>query len=100
MEKKDEDILKDFEKLTEETSKKGIRAIDEVGKSRLKEYKAIRKKVDAKAKRLTRKELNMPEDQWWFGSCHTFWKHKKILREEYHMIWRSPQDLNPECCFD
>ena len=36
-----------------------------------------------------------------FGSCHTFWKHKKrILREEYHMIWRSPQDLNPECCFD
>jgi len=57
--------------------------------------------VDAKAKRLTRKELNMPEDQWWFGSCHTFWKHKKkILREEYHMLWRSPQDLNPECCFD
>ena len=43
----------------------------------------------------------MPEDEWWFGSCHTFWKHKKrILRDEYHMIWRSPQDLNPETCFD
>ena len=76
-------------------------SLPEVGKTRLAEYKAIRKKVDAKAKRLTRKELNMPEDQWWFGSCHTFWKHKKkILREEYHMLWRSPQDLNPECCFD
>ena len=76
-------------------------SLPEVGKTRLAEYKAIRKKVDAKAKRLTRKELNMPKDEWWFGSCHTFWKHKKkILREEYHMIWRSPQDLNPECCFD
>ena len=75
--------------------------LPEVGKSRLKEYKAIRAKVDAKAKRLTRKELGMPKDEWWFGSCHTFWQHKKkILREEYHMIWRSPQDLNPECYFD
>lgn len=101
MEKKDENILNDFEKLIEETSKEGIGAIDEVAKSRLAEYKAIRKKVDAKAERLTRKELNMPKDEWWFGSCHTFWKHKKkILREEYHMIWRSPQDLNPYTCFD
>ena len=59
----------------------------EVGKSRLAEYKAICK--------------NMPEGELWFGSCHTFWKHKKkILREEYHMIWRGPQDLNPETCFD
>lgn len=75
--------------------------LPEVGKTRLAEYKAIRKKVDAKAERLTRKELNMPKDEWWFGSCHTSWKHKKkILREEYHMIWRSPQDLNPECLFD
>lgn len=41
MEKKDEDILKDFEKLTEETSKEGIRVIDEVAKSQQKEYKAI-----------------------------------------------------------
>lgn len=75
--------------------------LPEVGKTRLAEYKAIKKKVDAKAERLTRKELNMPKGEWWFGSCHTFWKHKKkILREEYHMIWRSPQDLNPETCFD
>ena len=25
---------------------------------------------------------------------------RPLLREEYHMIWRSPQDLNPESCFD
>jgi hypothetical protein len=41
MGKKDENILNDFEKLIEETSKEGIRVIDEVAKSRLKEYKAI-----------------------------------------------------------
>ena len=75
--------------------------LPEVAKSRLKEYRAIRKKVDAKAERRTRKELGMPKGEWWFGSCHTFWRHKKrILREEYHMIWRSPQDLNPTTCFD
>ena len=22
------------------------------------------------------------------------------MNERYHMRWRSPQDLNPECCFD
>ena len=75
--------------------------LQEIAKSRLAEYKAIEKEVDAEAERLTREELGMPEDQWWFGSCHTFWKHKKrILREKYHMRWRSPQDLNPETCFD
>lgn len=101
MEQETENILKDFERFVKETSQEGVRAIDEVAKSRLKEYRAIRKKVDAKAKRRTRKELGMPDGQWWFGACHTFWKHKKrILREEYHMHWRSPQDLNPTTCFD
>ena len=90
-----------FETLDKFDKEEGIRLIDEVAKSRQKEYKAIEKEVDAEAERLTREELGMPEDQWWFGSCHTFWKHKKrILREEYHMIWRSPQDLEPETCFD
>lgn len=71
--------------------------LSEVGKSRLAEYRAIRKKVDEKAKHRTLKEIGTLG----FGSCYTFWKHKKkILREEYHMIWRSPQDINPECCFD
>lgn len=73
----------------------------EVGKSRIAEYKRIEKEVDERAEQLTREELGMKEGEWWFGSCHTFWKHKKkILRAEYRMIWRSPQDLNPETCFD
>ena len=24
----------------------------------------------------------------------------EAIRPSYHMIWRSPQDLNPETCFD
>ena len=99
MDKKDS--IKDFEEFTKETSNGGVISLPEVAKSRWAEFKAIEKEVDAEAERLTREELGMPEDQWWFGSCHTFWKHKKrILREEYHMIWRSPQDLEPETCFD
>ncbi len=78
-----------------------MKQLPEVAPSRLKEYRTIRAKVDAKAKRRTRKELGMPDGEWGFGACHWFWKHKKrILREEYHMIWRSPQDLEPEMCFD
>ena len=75
--------------------------LPEVSPRRLAEFRAIEKDVDAEAERRTRQQLGMPEGEWWFGSCHTFWKHKKrILRDEYHMIWRSPQDLNPETCFD
>ena len=75
--------------------------LPEVAPSRLAEFRAIEKDVDAEAERRTRQQLGMPEGEWWFGSCHTFWKHKKrILRDDYHMIWRSPQDLEPETCFD
>ena len=73
------------------------RKYQEVSPKRLAEYRAIRRKVDAKAQRRTIKEIG----SMGFGSCHTFWKHKKkILREEYHMRWRSPQDLNPGVLFD
>jgi len=76
-------------------------ALHEVSPKRLAEYKAIKKKVDAQAKRLTHKEMNMPADQWWMGACHTYWAIKKrILRDEYHMVWRSPADLNPGVLFD
>lgn len=74
---------------------------NEVSPRRLAEFLSIEAEVDARAMALTRKELNMPEGMLYMGSCHTFWKHKKrILRQEYHMIWRSPQDLNPTCLFD
>ena len=75
--------------------------LPEVGKTRLAEYKRIEKEVDESAKQLTREELGIPEGEWCIGACHTFWAYKKIiLSAEYHMRWRSPQDLNPETCFD
>ncbi|MBQ7531546.1 MAG: hypothetical protein IJT12_07540 [Paludibacteraceae bacterium] len=92
-----EDIMKEFDNFIKETEKEGIYIVSEVAKSRLAEFHAIEKDVDAEAKRLTLEVIGTPG----FGSCHTFWKHKKrILREKYHMRWRSPQDLNPETCFD
>ena len=73
----------------------------EVSPKRLSEYNSIVKTVDKRAMALTCEELGMPEDCLFMGSCHVFWKHKKrILRMEYHMIWRSPQDLNPTLHFD
>ena len=47
------------------------------------------------------RRAGMPENCCVMGGCHVFWKHKKrILRTEYHMVWRSPQDLNPTVHFD
>ena len=78
-----------------------MRKRNEVSPKRLAEYQAIKSKVDAQAHRLAEKELGMPKGEVWFGSCHTIWKYKKqILRKEYHMIWRSPEDLNPGLLYD
>ena len=80
-----------------ERKEKEMKPKVEVSPKRMAEYKAIRKSVDERAKRETIQQLGA----WGLGSCHTFWAIKKrILRDEYHMMWRSPQDLNPETCFD
>ena len=73
----------------------------EVSPKRLEEYNSIVDEVDKRAKALMSEEMGMPEDCCVMGGCHVFWKHKKhILKSEYRMIWRSPQDLTPECLFD
>lgn len=36
-----------------------------------------------------------------FGRCHSFWRwQKKILSEKYGIVWYSPDELNPDICFD
>ena len=73
----------------------------EVSPKRLEEYNSIVEEVDKRAKALMSEEMGIPEDCYVMGGCHVFWKHKKrILRDEYHMVWRSPQDLNPTWHFD
>ena len=72
-------------------------ALQEVSPKRLAEYRAIRRKVDAKAKRLACNELGMPAKYYSAALIFSFWEHKKrILREEYHMVWRSDSDLHPD----
>lgn len=68
---------------------------------RMAEYNAIKDQVDERAKQLTRQALGLIDDEWPMGACHTYWHYrKKILREEYHMVWRSPEDLRPGVLFD
>ena len=73
------------------------RKYQEVSPKRLAEYRAIRRKVDAKAKRLACKEHGLPAKYYGADMMFQFWEHKKrILKEEYHMVWRSDGDLHPD----
>ena len=72
-----------------------------VSPKRKAEYTTIKNQVDERAKRLTREALGIEDDSWPLGACHTYWHFKKkILREEYKMVWRSPEDLTPGVLFD
>ena len=78
-----------------------MKNFQEVSPKRLEEYNSIVEEVDKRAMALMSEEMGMPEDCYVMGGCHVFWKHKKrILRTEYHMVWRSPQELNPTWHFD
>ena len=73
------------------------RKYQEVSPKRLAEYRAIRRKVDAKAKRLACKAHGFPANGYSAALIFEFWEHKKrILRAEYHMVWRSDGDLHPD----
>jgi hypothetical protein len=71
------------------------------------QYQAVCEKVDRKAERLARRSLpkilkrHISKKMPIMGLCHTVWYYKKkILKEEYNIDWKSPQDLCPECFFD
>ncbi len=50
--------------------------------------------VDAKIK----EEDKTPR---FLGYCHLYWmKKQQILKEEYHIEWRSPAEMNPHVMFD
>ena len=35
------------------------------------------------------------------GFCHVLWRAKKrLLAEKYGVVWRSPDELNPQVIFD
>lgn len=71
------------------------------------QYQAVCKKVDRKAERLARRSLqkilrrHISKKMPIMGQCHAEWYYKKkILKEEYNIDWKSPQDLCPKCFFD
>lgn len=73
------------------------RKYQEVSPKRLAEYRAIRRKVDARAKRLACKDWGLDVSEYSAMCLFSFWEHKKrILRDEYHMVWRSDGDLHPD----
>ena len=80
---------------------------DGVHPSQYEKYKAVQEKVDRKASRLARRDIwrkcgrYVPRNGYVMGMCHAIWYYKKkILKEEYNIDWKSPQDLCPKCFFD
>lgn len=53
--------------------------------------------ADAKAKAVLATRGRRPGR----GYCHLLWREKKrILQAEHGIIWRSPQEMNPDVLFD
>jgi hypothetical protein len=70
--------------------------IDPVEKT--KRYRQVAARADEMARaRLLASGLN-PDS---FGACHAIWAEKKqILREEFGIDWRTPDEMNPDVLFD
>ena len=75
------------------------------------EYKQIEKELKLKELYGIEKELNNKielelelkgyKNKQALGFCHIYWELKKeILKTDYNIDWKSPQDLNPEIIFD
>ncbi|GEM_PF-965566 len=54
--------------------------------------------IELELERAIRAEIGEPGYK---GYCHRYWSAKKrILRETYHIDWKSPAELNPGVCYD
>ena len=63
------------------------------------EYKQIEEELHKKIK--NKLELNGYDNEKELGFCHIYWGFKKeILKTDYNIDWKSPQELNPEIIFD
>ncbi len=58
------------------------------------EYKAIEEELEAEI-------IKRIGSDRYMGRCHLYWSTKReILREKYHMDWKSPAQMNPGILFD
>ena len=63
------------------------------------EYKKIEKELNEKIE--IKLKLEGYNDQKKLGFCHIYWNLKKqILKSDYNIDWKSPEELNPEITFD
>lgn len=71
--------------------------IDEIENKQ--EYKKIQEELNKKIK--IKLQLSGYDDQNKVGFCHKYWETKKqILKNDYNIDWKSPQELNLEIIFD
>lgn len=62
-------------------------------------YKQIEKELNKKIE--LELELKGYKNKQTLGFCHIYWELKKeILKTDYNIDWKSPQELNPEIIFD
>lgn len=55
----------------------------------------VENEVDKKVEEILKDEPRM------LGFCHLYWAtKKKILREDYGIIWHTPAECNPDVCYD
>lgn len=63
------------------------------------EYKQIEEELNKKIE--LELELKGYTNKQALGFCHIYWELKKeILKTDYNIDWKSPQELNPEIMFD
>ena len=68
-------------------------------KERDPQYRAIIKEADKEAEDILAKRFPGLKGQ--MGYCQSFWGAKKrILKEKHGIDWKTPDELNPEACFD
>ena len=62
-------------------------------------YKQIEEELNKKIE--LELELKGYTNKQALGFCHIYWELKKeILKTDYNIDWKSPQELNPEIIFD
>lgn len=61
------------------------------------EYKKIKNELELKIEIM----VKMQNIKKGLGYCHTYWDlKKKILKKDYNIDWKNPQELNPSIMFD
>lgn len=63
-------------------------------------YKAIKRKVELRVRKAMVKD-GFSRSSFGLGWCHIYWSYKKrLLKEEFHIDWKCPSEINPHIRYD